>query len=105
MQRLGGPDRGDATHIPDHRALRIEIGRYDKKFSAFGVLGRDRRKHVLAGLGGHELAEMRLSEQARPENSADDVRHLEQALSSAPCIKISQRRAVGRAEKRKWCNQ
>src|SRR5258708_2956216 len=95
----------DAAHVPDHRTLRIEIGRYDKKTSAPGVFSGDCAKHVPADIAGNELAQMRISKEARSENSAHDVRRIEQAFSDTAGIDVSQRRVVGGAEKCKWGNQ
>ena len=56
-------------------------------------------------MAGNELAQMRISEQARSENRVHDARVIEQAFSDAAGIDVAQSRVVSGAEKCKWCYQ
>jgi hypothetical protein len=79
-QRLGRPERGDAAHVSDDRALRDEIGRYHEELSTLRVLGGNGLKHVLVDIAGNEFAQMRIHEQARPKCGAHDARRTKQAF-------------------------
>src|ERR1700694_5838876 len=70
-----------------------------------GVFGGDRPKHVLADIAGNQLAQMRISKQARSEKSMHDAWRLEQAFSDAAGINVAQGSVVGRTEKCKRCDQ
>jgi len=101
----GGPDRGDAAHIPDDRTLRIEIGRNHKQIPTLRMFSSDCCKHVVIDIAGNELAKTRILKKARSKKRVDGIWRINKALSNGSSIDVAQRSVIGRAEKCKRRNQ
>ncbi|MGY3482360.1 hypothetical protein ACVW1C_000243 [Bradyrhizobium sp. USDA 4011] len=80
LQRLGRSDGGDPSHVPDHRALGVEIGGDDQELAALGVFARHLAQDVLADVTGHQLAQSLVAEQAGAEQYPHQARVLQQAF-------------------------
>ena len=65
--------RGDRRHIPDHGALGIEIGRYDKQKAALALLDRDGVEQCVVGIVLDQLLQRFGLEHASPDDTVDAI--------------------------------
>ena len=104
-QRLGRTDRGDFPHVPNDRALGVEIGRHREQFSALGIFACNGGQDLRPDIARHQFAQPLVAEQAGSEQHADDAGIIEQALCYAAGVDLPQRVVVLGPEKRKRRNQ
>ena len=104
-QRLGRTDCGDFPHVPNDRALGVEIGRHHEQFSALGIFACNGGQDLRPDIAGHQFAQSLIAEQAGSEEHADDAGIIEQARSYAAGVDLPQRVVVLGPEKRKRRNQ
>jgi hypothetical protein len=64
--------RCDLTHVPDHRALRVEIGGADEEPPSFHVLGGHLFKKSVVDVKGDHSGEGRIARKRLPTKQSPD---------------------------------
>jgi hypothetical protein len=97
LERARSAGRGDGAHVPDHGALRVEVGGDHQKPPPLSILARDLDEHLVVDVAFDQFAHPAALDQAAAEQRPKGAAFLDQALRFAVGVDAFELRIIVRS--------